>query len=388
MRRILVLLHFGGASGRDLLSGILDAITPKMHWHTQILSGTGISGVIRMLSGTDGVITSERGDDAFLAELKKANIPVVVIGQSEADFSGITAPMAFVHNDDTMIGQKASHYFQSLGDFRSFLFLPAPEGTRWSEEREAGFRESLALSGCKCRSVGLAEVEECDADDKKILDAIGASEKPCAVFAAWDGRAAQALTVCVENGIKVPEQVVVLGTDDDELVCDHAVPPLSSIKPDHHKVGEMAVAELKRLFKSQATTRRVLHCPCKTIVERESTRPLPPMSQLVRRALALIRERAAHGLAPMDVADALGVSRRLLDMRLRQTENATLHELISRSRLDAVARELRKSRLPIRTIARKLGYGDIKHLERLFKKHFGMTMSEWRRRNHATPIHP
>jgi DNA-binding LacI/PurR family transcriptional regulator len=89
--------------------------------------------------------------------------------------------MAFVHNDDTMIGQKASHYFQSLGDFRSFLFLPAPEGTRWSEEREAGFRESLALSGCKCRSVGLAEVEECDADDKKILDAseLRKSHAPC-----------------------------------------------------------------------------------------------------------------------------------------------------------------------------------------------------------------
>ena len=80
----------------------------------------------------------------------------------------------------------------------------------------------------------------------------------------------------------------------------------------------------------------------------------------------------------MDVADALGVSRRLLDMRLVQAENATLHELISRSRLDAVARELKKSRLPIRTIARKLGYGDIKHLERLFKQRFDVPMGTFR----------
>ena len=378
IRRILVLLHFGGASGRDLLSGILDAITPKMHWHTRILSGAGVGDAIRMLSGADGVITSERGNEAFRAELGEAGIPIVVIGQSEADFSGITAPMAFVHNDDTMIGQKAGRYFQTLGDFRSFMFLPAPAGTRWSEEREAGFREALAEFGHECRSVRLAEVEECDADNMKILGAIRMAEKPCAVFAAWDGRAAQALTICSENGIKVPEQVVVLGTDDDELVCDHAVPPLSSVKPDHHKVGTMAVAELKRLFKCATATRHAIHCPCKTIVERESTRPIPPMSQLVRRAIALIHERAAQGLSPMDVADALGVSRRLLDMRLVQAENATLHELISRSRLDAVARELKKSRLPIRTIARKLGYGDIKHLERLFKQRFDVPMGTFR----------
>jgi LacI family transcriptional regulator len=286
--------------------------------------------------------------------------------------------MAFVHNDDTMIGQKAGRYFQTLGDFRSFMFLPAPAGTRWSEEREAGFREALAEFGHECRSVRLAEVEECDADNMKILGAIRMAEKPCAVFAAWDGRAAQALTICSENGIKVPEQVVVLGTDDDELVCDHAVPPLSSVKPDHHKVGTMAVAELNRLFKCATATRHAIHCPCKTIVERESTRPIPPMSQLVRRAIALIHERAAQGLSPMDVADALGVSRRLLDMRLVQAENATLHELISRSRLDAVARELKKSRLPIRTIARKLGYGDIKHLERLFKQRFDVPMGTFR----------
>ena len=137
----------------------------------------------------------------------------------------------------------------------------------------------------------------------------------------------------------------------------------------------MAVAELRRLFKSPAATRRVLHCPCKTIVERESTRPIPPMSQLVRRALKLIRERAAQGLAPADVADALGVSRRLLDMRLTQTENATLHELIARARLDAVARELKKSRLTIRAVAKKLGYGDIKRLEQESKRPEQLTES-------------
>jgi len=378
IRRILVMLHFGGASGRDLLSGILDAIKPKMHWHTRILSAVGPNGASRLMDGIDGVITSERGDGAFREELKKANVPTVVIGQSETDFSGIAAPMAFVHNGDIAIGQKACRYFQSLGDFRSFVFLPAPEGTHWSEQREAGFRKALAASGRKHRSVRLAETDECDADNKRILDVIRSAEKPCAVFAAWDGRAAQALTVCAENGIKVPEQAVVLGTDDDELVCDHAVPPLSSIKPDHHKVGAMAVAELRRLFMSPAATRHVLHCPCKTIVERESTRPIAPMAQLVRRALKLIRERAAQGLVPADVADELGVSRRLLDMRLKQTENATLHELIARARLDAVARELKKSRLPIRAIAKKLGYGDIKRLERQFKARFGITMSAWR----------
>ena len=378
VKRILVLLHFGGASGRDLLSGILDAITPKMHWHTRIMSGIGVGDAYRMLSGIDGIITSERGNDAFRAALERANVPTVVIGQSEADFSGIAAPMAFVHNDDIAIGHKACHYFQSLGDFRSFIFLPASKGTRWSEQRETGFRDALADAGRDCRSPRLTDIEECDEDNKRIQEIVCAAEKPCAIFAAWDGRAAQALTICAESGIAVPEQAVVLGTDDDELICGHANPPLSSIKPDHHKVGSMAVAELRRLFKSPPKTRRIILCPSKAIVERESTRPIPPLSQLVRRALTIIREQAAHGLTPSAVADRLGVSRRLLDLRLRQTENATIHELIVRARLNAVARELRKSRLTIRSIARNLGFGDIKWLERQFKARFGQSMTAYR----------
>ncbi|MCR5751181.1 MAG: substrate-binding domain-containing protein [Kiritimatiellae bacterium] len=374
-----MLLHFGGASGRDLLSGMLDAIKPGMHWHTRLLDDVFPNDANHLMDGIDGVITSERGDAAFHDELKKRKVPTVVIGHSEADFAGIAAPLAFVHNYDIGIGQSACRYFQSLGDFRSFVFLPAAEGTRWSEQRETGFREALAASGRRCTSVKLSRLEECNEDNKSILDAIRSAKKPCAVFAAWDDRAAQALAVCAENGIDVPGQVAVLGTDDDELVCDHTTPPLSSIKPNHRKVGAIAVTELARLFKSKPSTRHVIHCPCKTIIERESTRPIPPMAQLVRRALKIIRERAAQGISPADVADLLGVSRRLLDIRLVQTEGATIHKLLSDARLDAVACELKKGRrLTIRAIAKKLGYGDIKRLERQFKSRFGKTMSAWR----------
>ena len=379
IRRVLVLLHFGGASGRDLLSGVFDAIRPSMHWHTRILSGSDMVDPRRTLSGVDGVITSGLWSDAFRPELKKANIPAVVIGQAEAEFADIAAPLAFVHNDDIGIGQRACRYFQSLGDFRSFVFLPATEDACWSEQRETGFREALAASGRRCASVKLSSVEECDADNKKILDIIRSAEKPCAVLAAWDGRAAQALAICAENGIDVPGQVAVIGTDDDQLVCDHTVPPLSSIKPNHRKIGAIAVAELCRLFKSKPRTQHIIHCPCKTVVERESTRPIPPMSQLVRRALKIIRERAAQGISPADVAGLIGVSRQLLDLRLVQTEGATLHKLLSEARLNTVASELKKHRrLAIRAIAKKLGYGDIKRLERQFKSRFGKTMSAWR----------
>ena len=120
VKRILVLLHFGGASGRDILSGILDAIKPGMHWHTRILSGADFGDAERLLDGIDGVITSERGSATFRAALEKARVPTVVIGQAEEDFSSHAAPMAFVHNNDTSIGQKACRYFLSLGDFRYY----------------------------------------------------------------------------------------------------------------------------------------------------------------------------------------------------------------------------------------------------------------------------
>ena len=371
IKRILLVLHLGGASGRELLSGIFGFIKPKMHWHTRILADLGLltdrERISMLATHIDGIITSE---PAFLKSARAAltdKMPLVVIGQSEAHVRGTAHRTTFVHNDDLGIGRTAARYFMSLGDFSSFILAGLGEG------------------GKVCSVVHTTSNEENDADMKRLAAALAAAPKPCAVFAAWDGKAIQVSNVCSEQGLEVPTQVAILGVDNDELICDYAHPSLSSIKPDHRKVGYTAAAELARLLNARARARgvRSVICHGQTVVERESTRALPPAAELVRRALRFIDQHAVEGISARDVVAHLGVSRRLADLRFRQIEHTSLGKLIAQRKLDAVAERLVRTDHVLRRIASECGFATLKHLQRMFKARFGQSMTSYRS-SHST----
>ena len=384
IKRILLILHLGGASGRELLSGVFNFIKPKMHWQTRILADLGLLSAgerAKMLAThVDGIITSE---PAFLKSARTAlagETPLVVIGQSEAQVRAAARRTTFVHNDDFGIGRTAARYFMSLGDFSSFIFVSAEGNTYWSDERERGFQAALQEGGKTCSVVQTASNEENDADMKRLAAALAAAPKPCAVFAAWDGKAIQVSNVCSEQGLEVPTQVAILGVDNDELICDYAHPSLSSIKPDHRKVGYTAAAELARLLsgRARAQGRRSVICHGQTVMERESTRALPPASELVRRAIRYIDQHAMEGISVRDVVAHLGVSRRLADLRIRQIEHTSLGKLIAERKLKAVAEQLVRTGHALRRIASECGFATLKHLQRMFKARFGESMTSYR----------
>ena len=387
IKRILLVLHLGGASGRELLSGIFSFIKPKMHWHTRILADLGLltdsERVSMLATRIDGIITSE---PAFLKSARVAlmnKMPLVVIGQSEAHVRGTAHRTTFVHNDDFGIGRTAARYFMSLGDFSSFIFVSAEADTYWSDERKRGFLAGLGEGGKVCSVVRTTSNEENDADMKRLAAALAAAPKPCAVFAAWDGKAIQVSDVCSEQGLEVPTQVAILGVDNDELICDYAHPSLSSIKPDHRKVGYTAAAELARLLNGRARGVRSVICHGQTVVERESTRALPPAAELVRRALRFIDQHAVEGISARDVVAHLGVSRRLADLRFRQIEHTSLGKLIAQRKSDAVAERLVRTDHALRRIASECGFATLKHLQRQFKARFGESMTAYRS-SHST----
>jgi len=384
IQRILLVIQLGGASGRELLSGIFSFIKPQMHWHTHILADLELlsaSERVRILAThADGIITSE---PIFLESKRPEGnrpTPLVVIGQSESSVHGNLARTAFVHNDDFGIGRAAARYFLSLGNFQSFVYASAMPGTYWSDERERGFKSVLSECGKTCTIVRTTSIEENNDDMRRLAAALAKAPKPCAVFAAWDGKALQVSNSCSKLGLDVPTQVAVLGVDNDELICDYARPSLSSIKPDHRKVGYTAASELARMLNGRASTRngRNVICHGQTVVERESTRALPPATELVRRALRYIDQHATEGIFARDVVAHLAVSRRLADMRIRQIEHTTLGKLITKRRLEAVATQLRKTDHALQRVAAECGFGTIKHLQRMFKAHFGQSMSAYR----------
>lgn len=371
VRNVAVVLKLSGASGRNLLSGISSYAREHCHWRLRIFSRSEdfTPAALAEVPDLDGIITSERGVEGMPQILEHSRTPLVVIGMKGEWLSGRTRQLTFVRNDDEDIGRFAANHLHSLGNFRTFGFVPGAERTYWSLLREKGFRSFLRQHGIR--------TSVCTG---RIPDWLAALPKPAAVMAAFDERAVEVLDACGEAKIQVPQQVAVIGVDNDELLCDFSDPPLSSVLPDHTREGTLAAAELNRMLKSRKqTTVSTVLCRGKRIIRRESTAPVAPITHLVDEALRYIRRNATTALRVDDVVLHLGVSRRLADLRFKESGELSLARVISNARLDEVAKRLKESDAPIGKIASACSFENLQHLANAFHRRFGMSMSDYRR---------
>jgi LacI family transcriptional regulator len=388
IRRVAIVLRMSGSAGRDILSGVFHFTRMHPNWHTRLFQMpsefTPDAFLAESAVGLDGIIASEPGPDETAALVRDSGVPVSFIGDPGPVLSARRSGIAFTRNDDDQIGRIGARYLVSLGAHRAYGFVPTTSRQYWSDSRERGFTEELKLRKANpavFRSPGAAGSREDLAALKEWLVAL---PKPAAVMTAWDTRATQVLNLCQEARIKVPRHISVLGVDNDELLDESCVPPLTSILPDHEKLGYAAARALERLMAERVSkdTKPFLIRPVK-VVERESAIASTPTSHLLSSALEFIRKNAVKGIRVDDVAKALGISRRLADLRFQQFSGETINEAITRQKLDAVKKLLATTDRPIKVISEACGYTDLAYLKTLFKRRFGCTMRDWRRQNHA-----
>ena len=387
IRRVAIVLRMSGSAGRDILSGVFHFTRMHPNWHTRLFQMpsefTPDAFLAESAVGLDGIIASEPGPDETAALVRDSKIPLSFIGDPGPVLSTRRNGIAFTRNDDDQIGRIGARYLVSLGAHRAYGFVPTTSRQYWSDSRERGFTEELKLRKAEpvvFRSPGAAGSREDLAALKEWLVAL---PKPAAVMTAWDTRATQVLNLCQEARIKVPRHISVLGVDNDELLDESCVPPLTSILPDHEKLGYAAARALERLMAERVPkdTKPFLIRPVK-VVERESAIASTPTSHLLSSALEFIRKNAVKGIRVDDVAKALGISRRLADLRFQQFSGETINEAITRQKLDAVKKLLATTDRPIKVISEACGYTDLAYLKTLFKRRFGCTMRDWRRQNH------
>ncbi len=199
-----------------------------------------------------------------------------------------------------------------------------------------------------------------------------------------DTRATQVLNLCQEPCIKVPRRIAVLGADNGELLDESCAPPLTSILPDHKKLGCAAARELERLMagRTPKNSKSFLVRPVK-VVERESSVTATPTARILSRAPDSIRKNAPKAIKVADAVKELGISRRLAGLRFQQFSGETINEAVTRHRLDAVKKLFATADRPVKVISQSCGYTDLAFLETLFKRRFGSTMRDWHRQNHA-----
>jgi LacI family transcriptional regulator len=378
-RRVAVVIEASNAYARGLLAGIHRHVREHEPWMIFLPEhgrGTPPLESLARWRG-DGVIA--RIETGAIAEVvtrlrKQQRIPVVDVSAAR-----LMAGIPYVETDDrTIAGLAAAHFLER--NFRSFGFL-GDARFRWSDHRRRAFVDSLASSG---HSVAVFEQPAAAGeagDDEAVQAWLEQLPKPAAIFACYDIRGRQVLDACRRAGIAVPDQVAVLGVDDDELLCGLANPPLSSVIPDAAGAGQLAAGVLEQLMHGAVLERDEWLLPPLGISTRQSTDVLAIDDELVVAAVRQIRAQACKGVKVPDIARAVGTTRRTLESRFVKCLGRTPHAEIARVQFRRVEQLLRETALPLAVIAERAGFRHTEYMTVAFSRHYGLPPSRWRKQH-------
>lgn len=203
--------------------------------------------------------------------------------------------------------------------------------------------------------------------------------KPIGVMACYDIKGQQVLDACREAGIGVPEEVAVIGVDNDALLCNLASPPLSSVIPNTHRTGYQAAALLARMMAGEQLGEQAHRIPPLGIATRHSTDIVAVDDPDVAAAVRFIYERACEGINVADVLREVPLTRRDLENRFRKILGFTPHEEIVRVRIDRVKQLLGETDLPMTRVAQLTGFRHVEYMSAAFKRRVGLSPREYRR---------
>lgn len=380
--RVLMTIPTTGTDGNDRLAGVFRYLAEHGPWELRMpsthlaFSADELSAMLA--EGLDGVLTSARFDAASARLLTKARIPVVVLHDSYMHRREVGPNFRFALSDHVEIGRMAARHFLSLGQFAGYACLLDTERNRWGRARSLGFSRVLGRAGFAASVYTPAANPFRIIDRARFLKWIRRQPRPLALFATNDRLAAQAVAYCREEGLSVPKDVAVLGVDGDRTFSAVANLALSTIEPDFPSAGYAAAEMLDRLMSGDPHVPRVRLFKPRRLIERDTTRPLPPAVRLVENALALIDANGAAPLTVEAVAQRLHVSRPLLDLRFRELGRGTVAAAIRRRRLDEVKRLLATTDYTIRRIGALCDFDSEFALKNLFRRTFGQSMSDYR----------
>jgi LacI family transcriptional regulator len=318
-------------------------------------------------------------------------IPVVGVGGGYGWYDPASRVPYFA-TDNEAIARLAAEHLLDRG-FRQLAFYgyPNTQVNRWSEERAKAFQRRAEEAGAPCSIyTGRQGTARRWADLQRGLIAwLRSLKKPIGLMACNDVRARHVLEACRSMGMRVPEDLAVIGVDNDEMICDLTDPPLSSVEQGATHMGYQAAALLDRLMGGRkAPALRTVIEP-EGIVARRSTDILAIEDPEIAKAVRFIRERACRGIQIADVAREIGVSASTLKNRFKAVMGRTVHAEIQRTRLEIARKLIAETDLPLKQVAARAGFQYIQYMTRLFRRYVSQTPAEYRRQRVREPSnHP
>ena len=313
--------------------------------------------------------------------LRRQGLPIVDVLCSQVD-----AGMPQVETDDLHVAKAAFDHLFACG-FRRFAFA-GYRGAHYSAARLRGFNSHVQEAGCSVdvyetsadkRAPTLYSVEQAGvADSKRLQSWLASLRKPVGLMACHDIRGQQVVNACRGLQISVPDDIGVVGVDDDDTICPLSDPPLSSVRPDADAVGYLAAETLDCLMQGKRGIPMLTHVPPVGLVQRESTEVFAVEDREVARVCQFIRRNACGGINVSDVVDFSRLARRQLERRFRKELDRTPLQEITNVRIRRVKQLLEETDFTLDRIAGMVGFANTESISVVFKRETGMTPGAYR----------
>ena len=379
-KNVAILMNLSRIYDRQVIRGITRYVNSAGNWQLYVEEDPADKIPSFADWSGDGMIV-DTDDRRIAAAIPRLPRPLVAIGTLAPDVLQ-RLPVSTVRTRDETIAQWAADHLLEKG-VRSFAYcgMRTRGLDRWAEIRRDAFGKRLAEHGYPCavytgplyapRRWGLLQTEL-----QQWLDGL---PKPVGIMACNDWRGRHLLEACRQLGLPVPDGVAVIGVDNDELVCELAIPPLTSVAQDAQTIGYRAAGLLDQLMRGRRRRPTHLVVPPACLVERESTDLVAADDPVVSGALRFIRAHATEGIGVADVVRHLDVSRSTVEKRLKGQLGRTAHDEIQRVRLEAARRLIATTDLPLHVIAQRAGFSTEQYMSAVFNRELGHPPGQLRR---------
>ena len=334
---------------------------------------------LRSWSG-DGII-ADFDDPAVARLVMQSGLPAVAFGGGYGWYVE-GSPIPYFYANNQAVARLAADHLLERG-FKHFAFCgyarTAING--WSHERQEAFVAHVEAQGGRCAVFPDRQrpARQWAALQRAMGEWLRKLPKPLGVMAANDTRGRQVLEACRAHDLNVPDEVAVIGVDNDELLCRLSTPPMSSVEPGARRLGYAAAAHLDTIMQGRKPRRKHFVIDPTGVVTRQSTDMLAIDDQKVAQAMGFIREHACDGISVPQVVGAVAISRSGLETRFAKVLGYTIRSVIRRTQLERANHLVSETDMPLKQIASDTGFKSVQHMTTLFVKAFGDTPARRRR---------
>jgi LacI family transcriptional regulator len=354
------------AYSRGVLKGIADYSKIHRGWNFEFddrreaqIDWVGAAGIIALFRRQD-----------HIKQLMASRVPAVSIANH------IHTDLATVIPDDAAIGKMAAEYFLGRG-YRNFAYVGF-NGRDYSSLRKTAYADRISESGLICSVFNHVDGEP---TDPSLCERLLLLPRPLAVFCCNDNCARKVVNKIAERQVQVPDEIAVLGVDNDEINCELSGVQLSSVRIDTETIGFEAAALLAKLMAGTAAPRSPILIPPLEVITRRSTDALALDDEEVQFAVRYIRDCGGRDIGVEHILKRTRMSRRSIEMKFRKALGRSPYQEIRRVQEERLRLLLAGIDRPIKEIADACGYKEVRHVGDFAEKRLGLTRKQYRTKN-------